>query len=163
MTTQEREIVRVAPNRRLSRSALIGLFVIAISAGLGVYAMFPSSVGGPPLPVEVSLEKAVIDTTGGGVAVLTDVVTVHNPTEDPIGNLSIELNGQYLLIQASPLTPGESLQLPLEVFTDKRSSQRFNPRRHAVTEVVVTGQLVSRARGVSKFEFDEELARDSQH
>ncbi|MEL6108776.1 MAG: hypothetical protein AAFU85_22440 [Planctomycetota bacterium] len=161
MPNEDREVVRVAPHGRLSKTSLIGLFAIAIAAGLGVYATFPASVGGPPLPVEVSLEKAVVDTTGGEVGVLTDVVVVRNPTEDPIGNLSIELNGQYLLIQASPLGAGETLELPFEVFTDKRSSQRFNPRRHVVKEVVVSGQLVSRARGMSKFEFGDELAHDS--
>jgi len=153
---QDREIVRVAPTSQLSRGAMIASFGVMIAIGLGVYALFPASVGGPPLPVVVVLEDAPVETTGGNnVAVVTKVVRVTNQLDQPIKNLAIELNDQYLLMQASPLQPGESLVLPQAVFTDKRSSQRFDPLTQTVTEVIVRGQLPSKARGVSKFEFGD--------
>ncbi len=145
----------VAPSARLSSKGLIALFAIMILTGLGVYALFPESIGGPPLPVSVELFDAPVETTSGQIAVLTKVISITNQSEGPIGNLTIELNDQYLLMQASPLEAGETLILPQEVFTDKRSSQRFDPSLQEVTEVVVMGQLPSKARGISKFEFGE--------
>ncbi|OYP36451.1 hypothetical protein [Rhodopirellula sp. MGV] len=146
----------VSPNSRVSRGAVIAAFIVMIGVGLGVYAIFPDSVGGPRLPVSVKLTKAAVETTNGQIAVMTEVVTVTNELDQPIKNLAIELNGQYLLMQASPIEPAETLELPLSVFTDKRSSQRFDPSRYKVDEVIVRGQLPSKQRGVSKFEFDHE-------
>jgi hypothetical protein len=148
------DVVRVAPNSQLSRGGLIAAFAVMIAVGLGVYAMFPESIGGPPLPVRVSVGEAPVETTNGSMAVLTEVVMVTSELDQPIGNLGIELNDHYLYHQASPLQPGETLVLPQEVFTDKRSSRRFDPSRQEVAEVIVRGQLPSKARGVSKFEFD---------
>ncbi|MCC9600781.1 hypothetical protein LOC67_09410 [Stieleria sp. JC731] len=150
------QIVRVSPRSRVSRGSIIAAFAVMIGVGLGVYAIFPDSVGGPPLPVDVKLTKAPVETTSGQIAMMTDVVSVTNELEQPIGNLAIELNGQYLLMQASPIAAGETITLPLEVFTDKRSSQRFDPISDDVTEVIVRGQLPNKKRGVSKFEFDTE-------
>ncbi len=124
-----------------------------IAVGLGVYALFPESIGGPPLPVRVSLDRAPLPTTGGKVAVLTDVVTVTSELDQPIGHLTIILNGHYEITQASPLQPGQSLTLPQAIFTDKRSNRRFEPETQRVTEVLVRGQLPSKSRGVSKFTF----------
>lgn len=152
----ENEIVRVAPTFQLSRRTLFAAFCVMVTVGLGVYALFPDSVGGPPLPVTVTLDEAPIPTKGGeNVAVLTKVVTVTSQLDQPIGHLAIILNGHYSITQASPLQPGESLTLPQAVFTDKRSSRRFDPDNQVVTEVLVRGQLPSRSRGVSKFEFPE--------
>ena len=145
----------VAPTMRLSsRGLTIALFSMAV-VGLGVYAMFPDSVGGPPLPVTAAIERQPIETTGGQGALLTEVVVVQNQADHEIRRLSIEINGQYLLFQNSPLAVAEKLVLPQRVFTDKRSSQRFNPDKYQVEEIIVTGQLPSGARGVSKFEFAE--------
>lgn len=151
----ERNSVRVSPRNQLSRSTLAIAFVVMIAVGLGVYAIFPESVGGPPLPVSVSVEEAPVETTNGKFAVMTEVIRVTNTSDGGIGNLTVEINGQYLMTQASPLEPGESIVLPQQVFTDKRSSQRFDPAKTEVEEVVVTGQLPSKARGVSQFEFAE--------
>jgi len=151
---QPPDVVRVAPTSRLSRGGLIAAFAVMIAVGLGVYSLFPESIGGPPLPVRVSVGEAPVETTNGSMAVLTKVVTVTSELDQPIGNLGIELNDHYLYHQAGPLRPGEVLVLPQEVFTDKRSSQRFDPQRQSVSEVVVRGQLPSKARGVSKFEFE---------
>lgn len=148
-----REVTRVAPHAQLSSKGLAAAFGVMIAAGLGVYAMFPESVGGPPLPVEVQIDQAAVETISGGMAALTEVVSVSNGNDFPILNLTIELNDQFLLTHASPLKPGETLVFPQEVFTDKRSSKRFQPKLMDVKEVVVTGQLPSRSRGVSKFEF----------
>ncbi len=148
------EVVRVAPQSQLSRGGLIAALVLMIAIGLSVYAMFPESIGGPPLPVGVSVGEAPVETTNGSMAVLTKVLTVTSELDQPIGNLGIEVNDNYLYHQASPLQPGETLVLPQEVFTDKRSSRRFDPSRQQISEVIVRGQLPSKARGVSKFEFE---------
>lgn len=154
MSMSDSDVVRVAPQSRLSRGGLIAAFAVMIALGLGVYAMFPESIGGPPLPVSVTIGESPVETTSGSVAVLTKVVKVTSELEQPIRNLGIQLNDHYLYIQAGPLQPGETIVLPQEVFTDKRSSRRFDPDQQVVTEVVVRGQLPSNARGVSKFEFD---------
>mgnify|MGYP001823143430 CR=1 FL=1 len=146
-------IVRVAPTSRISRAQLLLAFAVMIAVGIGVYSVFPESVGGPPLPVTVTLGESPVDTVGGEIAVLTDVVQVTSQLDQPIHHLAIEINDQYLMMQASPLSPGETLVLPQGVFTDKRSSKRFDPSRQQVKEVIVRGQLPSKARGVSRFEF----------
>jgi hypothetical protein len=151
----EAERTTVAPTMRLSPRGLTIALLSMAGVGLSVYAMFPDSVGGPPLPVAVALDRQPIETTGGQGALLTEVVVVENKAEHEITRLSIEINGQYLLFQNSPLAVAEKLILPQRVFTDKRSSQRFNPAKYDVEEIVVTGQLPSGARGVSKFEFSE--------
>ena len=149
-----REVIRVAPTTQLSRRALLAAFGLMIAVGLGVYALFPANVGGPPLPVRVQLDQAPVKTTGGQLAVLTEVIKVTSELDQPIGNLTIILNGHYWLTEASPLGPGETLTFPLGVFTDKRSSRRFDPESHKVTKVVIGGQLPSKSRGVSEFKFD---------
>lgn len=143
----------VAPTMRLSRGGLIVSLLAMVAAGLGMYALFPESVGGPPLPVNVTIGHRAVEAVGGRGAVLTEAVVIENPTPSPIGRLSIEINGQYLLFQNRPLAAGEVLVLPQEIFTDKRSSHRFRPEKYDVEEIVVTGQLPSGARGVSRFEF----------
>ncbi len=151
--TEDRESQRIAPSLQLSRRGLTLCLLAMVAAGLSVYAMFPDSVGGPPLPVSVSLDRQTVSTTGGQGAVLTEVVVVENKADHELKRISIEINGQYLLFQNSPLAIGEKLVLPQRIFTDKRSSQRFNPAKYAVEDVVVTGQLPSGARGVTKFDF----------
>lgn len=143
----------VAPTMQLSRRGLIAALGSMVLVGLGVYAMFPSSVGGPPLPVEVSLDARPVETTSGKGAVMTEVVVITNLTDHEIPKLTLDINGQYLMLQNSPLGKRETLVLPQRVFTDKRSSQRFEPSRYDVEDVVVTGQLPSGARGVSEFIF----------
>ena len=138
---------------QLSRGGLLLCLAAMVVVGLSVYAVFPESVGGPPLPVEVQLDRQPVETTSGVGAVLTEVVVVQNVSEHPIAKLTLEINGQYLLFQDPPLAKNEILVLPQRVFTDKRSSQRFNPSKYDVQEVMVTGQLPSGARGVSTFEF----------
>ena len=148
----------VAPTLQLSRRGLILSLLAMVAAGLGVYALFPESVGGPPLPVEVRLDRQSVQTSGAAGAVITEVVVVSNTASHQIPRLSIEINGQYLLFRDSPLGRGESLVLPQRVFTDKRSSQRFNPSKYHVEDVTVSGQLPSGARGMSRFEFvDDKL------
>ncbi len=154
-TAPENEPIRVAPSARLSRGGLIAALMTMVAVGLGVYALFPESVGGPELPVSVSLGQEPVQTTSGKVSMLTEVVKVTNRADHQIGRLSIELNDQYLIMQSSPLAAGETLTLPQSVFTDKRSSQRFDPNVKQVTEVVVTGQLPNNSRGVSRFEFGQ--------
>lgn len=144
---------KLAPTTRLTRTGLIASLLAMVAAGLAVYSLFPSSVGGPPLPVQVTLDNQPVVTVSGKGAVMTEVVVIKNTSDHEISKLTIDINGQYLLLQNSPLAIGETLTLPQRVFTDKRSSQRFEPSRYEVEDVVVTGQLPSGARGVSKFDF----------
>lgn len=146
----------VAPTMRLTRAGLLLSLASMVGAGLGVYALFPESVGGPSLPVRVMLDRQPVETADGSGAVVTEVVVVTNLTDHPIPKLSVDVNGQYLLFRDSPLKIKETLVLPLRVFTDKRSSQRFNPDKYDVEDVVVTGQLPSGARGVTQFLFENE-------
>lgn len=133
---------------------MVTSFLLIIVAGLSVYGLFPSSVGGPPLPVDVYLDKQPVESANGMGAVLTEVVVVENLTEHEIPRLTLDINGQYLLFRDPPLGKREVLVLPQRVFTDKRSSQRFNPSKYAVHDVVATGQLPNGARGVTTFEFE---------
>ncbi len=150
----------VAPTLQLSRRGLLLSLLAMVGAGLGVYAMFPKSVGGPPLPVEVRLDRQPVQSANGMGAVVTEVVVVQNTSDHDVPKLTLDINGQYLLFRASPLAKGESLVLPQRVFTDKRSSQRFDPSKYGVDDVKVTGQLPSGARGVTTFEFEnDELVR----
>ncbi|MEM1070183.1 MAG: hypothetical protein AAGG48_25305 [Planctomycetota bacterium] len=144
----------VAPTLQLSRTGLILSLFAMVLGGVSIYRMFPESVGGPPLPVEVELDEQPVVTTGNQGVVITEIVRVRNLADYEIPKLSIEINGQYLLFRESPLQANEVLELPQRVFTDKRSSQRFNPSKYDVEEIVVTGQLPSNARGVSTFEFE---------
>lgn len=148
---------KIAPTLKLSRVGLILSLAAMVGAGLGVYALFPDSVGGPPLPVEVRLDRQPVDTANGSGAVVTEVVVVTNLTDHEIPKLSVDINGQYLLFRDSPLAQKELLVLPLRVFTDKRSSQRFNPSKYPVEDVTVTGQLPTGARGVTQFVFEDNL------
>lgn len=150
----------VAPTLRLSRRGLILCLIAMVGVGLGVYSLFPSSVGGPSLPVDVTLDRRMVETVGGQGAIATEVVVIRNLADHPIPRLSIDINGQYLLFRDSPLNVAEELVLPQRVFTDKRSSYRFDPSQYDVEEVVVTGQLPSGARGVTKFEFQHEDSKN---
>ena len=80
MDVGEGEVVRVAPKMQLPRAALLGLFAVVIGAGLGrLRDCFLDSVGGPPLPVEVSLDKAPVDANVANLSILTDVIRITNP------------------------------------------------------------------------------------
>jgi hypothetical protein len=158
MTTENAESVdappKVAPTLQLSRRGLVISLASMAIIGLSVYALFPKSINGPALPVNVTLDRQVVETKAGGGGTLTDVVVLQNLSEAEIPRLGIEVNGQYLLHRESPLSQAEPLVLPLQVFTDKRSSQRYNFVKYPPKEVIVTGQLPSGARGISKFEFE---------
>jgi len=157
MVEQQDELAlqAVDPSLGLSRRGLILSLVSMVAVGLLVYSFFPASVGGPSLPVEVSLDYRMVESMGGQGPVATEVVVVRNLESFEIPRLSIEINGQYLLFRDSPLAALEELVLPQQVFTDKRSSQRFNPRKYEVEDIVVTGQLPSGSRGVIKVDFVE--------
>ncbi|MEM0927000.1 MAG: hypothetical protein AAGJ83_13245, partial [Planctomycetota bacterium] len=152
--------VAVAPKGQLSRGMLITAFGVMIGVGLGVYSVFPETIGGPPLPVAVTLGEAPIPSAIGKMAVLTEVVAIKNLSQDPISNLMIKINDHYLMTQASPLAAGETLTLPQAVFTDKRSSRRFDPAIQHVEDVTVSGQLPSKSRGISQFEFADSENHD---
>jgi hypothetical protein len=145
----------IAPRLHLSRRGLCICLALMVIAGLSVYAMFPESVGGPPLPVEVELAKGLMPTADGAGSLLTETIVLTNLAEHPIPKFSIEINGQYLLFREAPLGELERLELPQRVFTDKRSNHRFNPVKYPVEEVTLTGQLPSGARGVTRFIFKD--------
>ena len=145
----------VAPSLRLSRRGLILSLLAMVGSGLAVYSLFPDSVGGPPLPVDVHLDQQLVEAVGGRGKLPAKVVVSRNLADHEIPRLSLDINGQYLLFRDSALQVDEELVLPQRVFTDKRSSQRFDPSKYDVEEIVVTGQLPSGARGVTKFEFHD--------
>ena len=87
----------------------------------------------------------------------SETIVLTNLTDHAIPRFSIEINGQYLLFRQTPLGKKERLELPQRVFTDKRSNHRFNPVKYPVEEVVLTGQLPSGARGVTRFLFEDGL------
>lgn len=147
--------IRVAPVFQLSRLGLCISLFLMVSAGLFVYALFPESVGGPPLPVEVGLGQEPVETADGSGALMTEVILFQNLTDHAIPKFSIEINGQYLLFRDAPLEAQETLVLPQRVFTDKRSSHRYNPVKYPVKTVKVTGQLPTGARGVTQFVFED--------
>ena len=153
-TDNQPAVQRVAPTLQLSRKGLILSLIAMVVVGLSVYAIFPESVGGPPLPVNVTVGVQPVELKEGGVAKLTDVVVIENLSDSEIPRLGIEINGQYLLHRDSALPVGEPLVLPQRVFTDKRSSQRYRPDKYPAKEIIVAGQLPSGSRGVSKFEFE---------
>lgn len=158
---------------QLTRKGMILAFAAMIGLGLAVYGTFPDSVGGPPLPVSVELTKAPVETptnsapnaggaTAAGGQFVTDVLAVTNPNDFDIGRLTVDINGQYLYLQNGPLLAGETLIAPLRMFTDKRSSQRYRPDKYPPEDVVVTGQLPSGARGVTKFDLIENMNAEPQ-
>lgn len=144
----------IAPTLQLSRRGLILSLAAMVGVGLSVYALFPESVGGPSLPVEVELDQQPVETASGDGALMTEVVIIRNLADHEIPRLTLDINGQYLLLRDSPLAAGETLILPQRIFTDKRSSARFNPSKYDVEDVTVTGQLPSGSRGVIQFEFE---------
>lgn len=145
----------IKPNLTLPGWALFVVLGSIAAVGIGVYSLFPESVGGPPLPIEVEVKTALVDATGGVVKLTSEVVEVTNRSDEPIRHLTVIINGHYQLARQSPISPGETLTLPQSIFTDKRSSRRFNPTLADVTKVVVRGQLPKGTRGVSIFEFGE--------
>lgn len=147
---------KLAPTLSLSRRGLVISLLSMVTVGLVVYSLFPESVGGPSLPVDVTLGHQPVETASRGGAVVTEVVVIRNLSQHDIPKLTIDINGQYLLLQNSPLAAGETLVLPQRVFTDKRSSQRFEPSKYPVEDVTVTGQLPSGARGVTKVKFRQD-------
>ena len=149
----------VAPTLQLSRRGLVISLLSMVAVGLSVYAMFPESVGGPSLPVELLLDRQPVEAANGSGAIVTEVVVIKNLSDHVIPKLTLDINGQYLLFRESPLGKRQTLVIPQRVFTDKRSSQRFNPTKYPVEDVTVTGQLPNGARGVSKFEFESETLR----
>jgi hypothetical protein len=151
----------IAPRLHLSRRGLCISLALMVIAGLSVYATFPDSVGGPPLPVEVELAMGPMPTADGAGSLLTETIVLTNLAEHPIPKFSIEINGQYLLFREAPLGEYQRLELPQRVFTDKRSNHRFNPVKYPVEEVTLTGQLLSGARGVTRFIFKDGVVVDS--
>ncbi len=144
----------VAPTLKLSRRGLVFSLLAAAIAGLSVYATFPESVGGSPLPVDVRIDRQPVATADGVGAVITGVLVVQNLSDHEIPKLTIKINRRYLLIRDSPLQEKERIVIPLQVFTDKRSSQRYDPLTNPPQELLVTGQLPSGARGLRHFDFD---------
>ena len=143
----------VAPTLKLSSRGLVLSLMVMAGAGLSVYTLFPSQIGGPELPVSVQIDRQPVPVMGREGAVLAEVVIVKNLTDHEIAKLSVDINHQYLYLQNSPLPANESVTVPQRMFTDKRSSQRFRPEKYSVKEITVTGQLPSGARGITKFEF----------
>ena len=145
----------VKPGQISGKKAIILLYAAVIPTLAAVVAS-AYSFGRPsddPLPVTVTLEKRSVPVPDGSGALLTDVVVVHNDSDEPIPNLDISINKQYFLYRNSALDPGEEFVVPQAIFSTK-SNQRYNPQRYPPTKVIVTGKLPSGGRGVHKMKID---------
>ena len=151
-------VPRVRPGPTLPGRMLFLLLAAIALVGVSVYSLFPSAVGGPALPIDVDVDLALIDA-GGGQKLSAKVVRLTNTSHAPIRHLSVILNGHYQLNRQSPIAAGETLTLPQSIFTDKRSSRRFNPAEAEIHKVVVRGQLPAGTRGVSVHEFSTSGSR----
>ena len=74
----------IAPTLKLSRLGLTACFAAMLVAGFGVYAIFPESVDGPPLPVKAVIDRQPVETAHGKGAVLTEVIIVENLADHEI-------------------------------------------------------------------------------
>lgn len=133
--------------------SLMGASLLTLTL-LVLYSLFYGSGHDNPLPVQVTLDQRPVEALGGRGAVLTEVVVVENTADFDLPLLTLDLNGQYFLYQASPLKSGETLVLPQGIFKTK-SNQTFVPGRYPITRVNVTAQLPSGARGVAEVDFPE--------
>lgn len=139
-------------SRTLTLSLMGACFLTLLT--LFAYALFYGRGYDKALPVEVTLERRAVEALGGRGAVLTDVVVIKSLAETDLPRVTLDLNGQYFLYQDAPLRAGEELVLPLAIFKTK-SNQAFVPGRYPVTEVNVTAQLPSGARGVAEVKFPQ--------
>ena len=136
-------------SRGLTLALLAACLLPLIS--LSIYAIIVGGTRDKPLPVIVEIGRRPDPVPDGSGAVLTEVVIIRNLADFEIPRLTIDLNGQYFLHREKPLEIGEELVLPQQIFSTK-SNQRWQPGTYPITEINVTGQLPSRARGVFIFE-----------
>lgn len=145
----------IAPTPRLGgwglTLALLATCLVPLT-GLSLYAVFFGRAADRPLPVRITVDRVPIETADGRAAVLTDVIRIENLADHAIPNVTADLNGQYFLYRDSPLTPGETIIIPQNVFATK-SNQRFAPGRYPIEVIHVTGRLPSGARGVAEATF----------
>jgi len=140
----------LAPAPRLTGSGFTTLLVLTCFVplfGLSIYAAFFGRASDVDLPVEVGVGMEPVLAVGGQGAILTEVVWLKSNYEEPLPNVTINLNGQYFLYRQSPLLPGERLVLPQQIFSTK-SNQRWVPGRYAIDKIVVTAKLPSGRRGI---------------
>lgn len=149
-------ISRHRPVPRLSSSGLtMALLLVCLLplSGLTIYAVVADRAADKSLPVRVDFGKRPVEVPGGEAAIVTDVLILTNLANFSIPRITIDINGQYFLHRDAPLEIGEELVLPQQIFSTK-SNQRWVPGRYPITEINVTGQLPSKARGVLKIEYD---------
>ncbi len=146
----------LAPAPKLSPVVLTVLLVAACLvplAGLTLYATFFGRASDAELPVEVTVGKEPVESVGGQGAILADVVAIKNLADHELSNLTVDLNGQYFLHRHSPLSAGERVVFPQQIFATK-SNQRWVPGRYALTQINVTAKLPSGRRGVKIVRLD---------
>ena len=145
----------IAPTPRLGgwglTLALLATCLVPLT-GLSLYAVFFGRAADRPLPVRITIDRVPIETADGRAALLTDVIRIENLADHAIPNVTADLNGQYFLYRDSPLSVGETIIIPQNVFATK-SNQRFAPGRYPIEVIHVTGRLPSGARGVAEAQF----------
>lgn len=145
----------IAPTPRLGgwglTLALLATCLVPLT-GLSLYAVFFGRAADRPLPVRITVDRVPIETADGRAALLTDVIRIENLADHAIPNVTADLNGQYFLYRDSPLSVGETIVIPQNVFATK-SNQRFAPGRYPIEVIHVTGRLPSGARGVAEAQF----------
>lgn len=143
------------PEPKLSGKGLTAALLLACFlplSGLSIYAIIAGGAFDKPLPVEVEVTKLPLPVYGGGASLMDDVLIIKNLTDHEIPKLTMDINGQYFLHQDKPLLPKEELVVRQAAFATK-SNQFWVPGRYPITEVNVTGQLPSKARGVLELQF----------
>ena len=147
---------KLRPEPKLSGRGLmlaLGAACLFPLVGLTGYAIMVGGASDKPLPVEVSVEPRPIPVPNTRTMVEAEAVVIRNRADFAIPRVTIDLNGQYFLHRDPPLEVGEELVLPTAIFSTK-SNQRWEPGAYPLTEINVTGQLPSGARGVLELEFD---------
>ena len=149
-------MMKTRPEPKLSgRGLTLALLLACILplSGLSIYAVIAGGAFDKPLPVEVEIERRALPVASGEAAMMEDVLVLRNMSEHEIPRLTIDINGQYFLHQEKPLGAGEELVLRQAAFATK-ANQFWVPGRYPITEVNVTGQLPSRARGVLEVAYE---------
>lgn len=120
---------------------------------LSIYAMIVGGAFDKPLPVTVEVDRRPLPVVNGEAAMMDDVLVITNEADFDIPRLTIDINGQYFLHQDKPLRAKEQLVVRQAAFATK-ANQFWVPGNYPITEINVTGQLPSKARGVLEVNFD---------
>ena len=138
---------------RKTLTALILLSVfIPVGYGLGL-AAWMKPMREPPLDAQVRLDAMWVGPESDAAnRRLIPSITVKNPTDQPLKNVSIGLNEQFYASEPKGVTPGGTLSIPLEAFVARNGSVKFPVGNRQIKHVIVFGQIPTGARAVAEFD-----------